>query len=414
MKSFLNKLAFYFFLISWFTMAHAGNTNPLPNYELEVTIIPESHLLKANLKLRIDSSFLQNNKLLLLINRNAGINLINTQHPAKVSVDSLDEFRNKIILDFLNLKEAEVVMNMTYTLVIPENHQVNRITEDWVELNIDSFWFPLIYTFPTFNYEMKLNLSSTYTVMTGDIKVDDQKNDHIMIKNRLPRLDISFSAAKKFYSVEGDFVKISSIHPEVKIDSVKIVADQALTFLNEYIDEPKDFKHKRTVVISPRGEVGYSRKNYVVLSDIKDKTAIALARFLSHEFAHYWFSEAALSSKHHWLSESFAEYISMIFIREKYSQQEFEDDIEEKKKRIEGDKKMLADYEGRPSHLALYFKGPLILYQFEQYLGEENFKILINNFVDKSISTNDGLYELIKSHFGTEAVLKLKDLRAAI
>lgn len=413
MQSIFKTILFSLLLFPWHNIAQKSEAKALPHYDLEVNILPEQRMLEATLNLYIDSDLVQEGQLELLLNRDAQIEHIKADPPAEIEIEELDQARNKIILNLPGIREDQVAVRITHTLEIPKNHQVNRITEEWVELNIDSFWMPLISGFPRFNYEMKLSIDPSFTVMTGDIKEEIQQDRH-MIVSRLPRLNISFSAAREFYSVEGDLVKVSAVNPNTKIDSVKMIADRAMTFLNEYIEEPKDFNFKRKVIISPREEVGYSRKNYVVLSDIKNESALSLAGFLCHEFAHYWFSEAVLSSKHHWLTESFAEYLSMIFIREKYGQGEFERDIEEKIKRIEGDKKALADYDGRPSHLAMYFKGPLILYQFEQYIGEENFRLLINGFVDRSISTNEELYHLVDSLFGKEAVLKLKKLRAEV
>ena len=342
-------------LLPLFIAAQNGKSKDLPLYQLKLGVFPEENGLEAEVEIKIKTNYFENDTLQLYLNPAAIVHNLQTDPSVKLSIAEMDEARNRIILTLLDKGLEKVTLNMGYSLKIPVDHQVNRITENWVELNIDSFWLPFIDGFPKFEYEMAL-----------------------------------------------------------QIDSVKIVADNVMHFLNGYIDAPKDFREKRKIVVSPREDVGYSRKNYIVLSDIRNRKAISLAGFLCHEFAHYWFSEANASTKHHWLSESFAEYLSMVFVREVYGLAEYDANIKEKQKRIENDAKVLADYEERPSYLAMYVKGPLILHQFENYLGKEKFKQLINSFVDLNIKTNEELFELIETRFGNEAVLELKRLRAII
>lgn len=412
MQPLLKPLLLSLLLLPCLTMAQADKE--MPHYELELKVLPGQGKLEATFDLKVDSSFVKNGTLALFLNAQAQMEHLEANLPAEIKKEGLDEARDRIELTFPDLKEAEVVVRMKYYLEIPQNHPINRITEEWVELNLDSFWLPIISEFPRFNYKMQLHMDPSFTLLTGDIKVGRGQDGSVTIVNRLPRLDISFSAAKKLHTVAGEYVEVSAADRNTAIDSVKMLADQAMSFLDTYLDVPEDFAHKRKVVVSPREEVGYSRKNYVVLSEIEDHDALSLASFLSHEFSHYWFSEANIGSKHHWLTESFAEYLSMIFIREEYGEADFEADLEEKKKRIEGDPKALTDYEGRPSHLAMYFKGPLVLHGLEQYLGDEDFKLLLNAFVDRSISTNEELFGLLEEEFGKDAVLELKQLMADI
>tara|TARA_R100000935_G_C2821638_1_gene160107 strand:- start:134 stop:1378 length:1245 start_codon:yes stop_codon:yes gene_type:complete len=401
-------------LLPLFIAAQNGKSKDLPLYQLKLGVFPEENGLEAEVEIKIKTNYFENDTLQLYLNPAAIVHNLQTDPSVKLSIAEMDEARNRIILTLLDKGLEKVTLNMGYSLKIPVDHQVNRITEDWVELNIDSFWLPFIDGFPKFEYEMALQIDSSYTVTTGDQLSKSDANGGWLIVNSIPRLDVSFTAAKKFHTVQGEFVEVYALHSDTKIDSVKIVADNVMHFLNGYIDAPKDFREKRKIVVSPREDVGYSRKNYIVLSDIRNRKAISLAGFLCHEFAHYWFSEANASTKHHWLSESFAEYLSMVFVREVYGLAEYDANIKEKQKRIENDAKVLADYEERPSYLAMYVKGPLILHQFENYLGKEKFKQLINSFVDLNIKTNEELFELIETRFGNEAVLELKRLRAII
>jgi len=362
--------------------------------------------------LTFGKELIEDGKLVMMVRRNAEIHSL--EGPGISDFESVEEGSRKQI--FINLSDTtkdHYELMAHYSTEIPDDHQVNRVTKDWIELNIDSFWLPLVASFPRIEYELDLSIEGNFQVVTGDL-ITGSTEAVTHIKSRIPRVDIPFSAAPGFIQKTGEFVSVYSPVPNTKMDSVLTLADDALHFLSSYLDQPEDFDHKRKVILSPRKEVGYSRKNYVVLSDISDLSAIKLSGFLSHEFSHYWFSEANITTKNHWLSESFAEYLSLIYLREKYGQQAFQEKLENMRERIAGDEKPLSDYEKRPSYLALYFKGPIILHEFEEYLGSESYQKLMNHFVDNRISTNEKLFEAIDTLFGPGAADKLEELRASI
>lgn len=383
-----------------------------PYYDLNVDIYPEENLIQTQMRLTFGKELIEDGKLIMMVRRNAEIHSL--EGPGISDFESLAKgSRKQIIINLSDTTKDRYELLAHYSVEIPADHQVNRVTEDWIELNIDSFWLPLVASFPRIEYDLDLTIVGNFQVLTGDL-ITQNTDDVTHIKSRIPRVDIPFSAAPDFIQKAGEFVSVYSPSHNTKMDSVLTLADNALHFLSTYLDEPEDFDHERKVVLSPRKEVGYSRKNYVVLSDISEMPAIKLSGFLSHEFSHYWFSEANITTKNHWLSESFAEYLSLIYLREKYGYQAFQNKLKKMRERIADDEKPLADYEKRPSYLALYFKGPIILHEFEEYLGRESYQQLMNHFVDNRIATNDKLFEAIHTLFGPGAVDKLEELRATI
>jgi hypothetical protein len=364
------------------------------------------------MQLTFGNELVKNGKLLMMIRRNAEIESLQGSEISDYRSVAKGS-RKQIIINLSDTTKDRYELMAQYSVEIPEDHQVNRVTEDWVELNIDSYWLPLVASFPRIEYDLDLAIEGDYQVLTGDF-ITSGTEDVTHIKNRIPRVDIPFSAAPHFTQKAGKFVSVYSPSANTKMDSVLALADDALHFLSSYLDQPEDFNHKRKVILSPREEVGYSRKNYVVLSDISGMSAITLSGFLSHEFSHYWFSEASITTKNHWLSESFAEYLSLIHLRDKHGHQAFQEKLEKMRERIADDKKPLSDYENRPSYLALYFKGPIILHEFEEYLGRESYQKLMNHFVDNKIATDEKLFEAIDTLFGPDAADKMKELRKTI
>jgi len=350
----------------------------------------------------------------MLIARDTEFDYYRSDGGATVTVSQEDEgdgpMMITVVLDDMELDQ--VVLRFKYTLKIPADHQINRITPSWVELNIDSFWLPFFSSFPKFNYVVRLELDDTFEVITGDHK--DDWAGTMVLRSRFPRRDIPFCAAPAFSATKGEYVDVFSGNDDTPLDSIAHFADQAILFYKSFINEPADFEVARYVVVSPRKDVGYSRKNYIVLSKIQGIEPQRLSAFLAHEFAHYWFSDALLSSEHHWLTESFAEYLSNIYIREAFGQEAFDKEMADKRERIKEEPKSLADFDSRPSYLAMYHKGPLVLAGFEEHIGQEAFQKFINDFILRNIRTNEQLFDMIHQTLGPEALAKMKELRAEI
>jgi len=322
-----------------------------------------------------------------------------------------------LILHELNFDTSNasdsLIVNFSYSLQIPADHQINRITNEWIELNLDSFWQPIIASIPRFHYKFNVELPSGFTLVSGD-SITRKSENHYVIHSRFPRLDIPFVAGTKFETKAGSYTSIYSSVDSLNLTTILKQADEGLRFYGEYLNRPGDFKNERVIVISPRKDVGYSRKNYIILSDISESKPEDLDAFLAHEFAHYWFSNANFRTRNHWLSESFAEYMSMIYIRETHGLDAFNNSLEEKRERIKEDSTKLSEFKGRPSYIALYKRGPLVLHAFEQEIGKEAFREFIQAFIREDITTNETLFQLIKDKFGENTKNELVSLLATI
>ncbi|GAA5029192.1 hypothetical protein GCM10011506_17290 [Marivirga lumbricoides] len=384
-----------------------------PFYELHVSIKPEAGSADVALKLDVPVNLLMGDSLSFLFSADAQVAQLNGDHLSSYNKEEAGPGLSFYTLKFKDFPMDIVSISMKYTVTIPADHQVNRITKDWIELNIDSFWHPVLTSFSRFHYQLTTDLDKSYRILTGDdVKSIGKRTKQRVIESVIPRIDISFSASKHFYSIEGNYSSIYTTNSFTNLDSLLMFSERAISFLKGYIKRPDDFKQERIVVESPRKEVGYARENYVVLSKLNGMDSVYLSRFLAHEFAHFWFSTANSQSQDHWLNESFAEFVSMIFVREAYGEAVYEADLQNKLQRVKGDPRSLDSFRGRPSHLAMYFTGPLILHYFEEFVGKEQFQMLIQEMINQRISTTENLLVLVREQLGTAAEEKLIQLRA--
>lgn len=79
---------------------------------------------------------------------------------------------------------------------------------------------------------------------------------------------------------------------------------------------------------SIRDGPGYARKNYIVLSQINPDDTTGLHYFLCHELAHYWTPSPGPFSPDHWMSEAFAEYVAVRYLREHFGEEPFNDSVD--------------------------------------------------------------------------------------
>ncbi len=398
-----------------FTSSAQSDKQDTPYYELILSFDTEKKLLKNKMIMVFDTSQLINRKLKLNIANAAEVNSIEAEGLINTSIHSTEGVLKQIILTFDDELAPQLSVKMDYELKIPDKRVGNMISEDWIMLSRPSFWFPSLVDFTPFKYSMQLELDNSYQVVSGDYLLRPKKAvDNYLLMSRISRTDIAFSAAKKLYSIEGKYTVVFASKSNDKLEDILSASDSALQFLMEYIEKPNDFNHKRQTLLSPLDDFAFGFKNYIVLKDVPSKSQKEMSRFLTHEYALYWFSSANPDSKHAWLSESFAEYLSLIYLRETEGNLAFEEVLDQKRNAIVSDTTVLIAYDRRPSNLALYHKGPLILSQFEQYLGTQQFKKLLNRMIDLRIDTNEELYNLISTEFDSRALDELHRLRSTI
>lgn len=389
-----------------------GNEKSMPFYEMQAKIDAKLAKVDVALELTLPISFLNEGTLSFLFSGAAEISELSGKFFKNYQVEAAGPGLSIYHLQFDPGSEDEISLEMRYSLLVPEDHEINRISEDWIELNIDSFWHPVLLSFSRFHYKLTLELDNQYYVLNGEnLLAETEKSKSWVIESIFPSLDISFSAAKEFYKKEGEFSVVHSTSESTNLDSLLFYSEDALDFLHEYLDRPEDFVQKRIVVETPRSQIGYARGNYVVLSDLNNKGTVELSSFLAHEFSHFWFSNADPQSQDYWLDESFAEFLAMIYIRKSHGLNAYQKDLEWKLDRIKGDSIALDSYKGRPSHIAMYYKGPVLLHHFEEFVGQEQFRELVKQIVEKNISTNKDLLTFIRNVLGPKAEAKMKELR---
>ncbi|MFC2083595.1 M1 family aminopeptidase [Bacteroidota bacterium] len=296
--------------------------------------------------------------------------------------------------------------------------ETNRITEDWVELSNYTPWFPYNKDLEKISYKIKLVINPDYDVVgNGVVKKAD---DHWLIENKSGCDDIIIAASKRLIfeeiNKENYYLKLFSaveISKEV-IDSILEASSRIFENYNEWFG-PSD-SPEATVLITPRERGGgYARKGLIVLSKITDQdyfdNKYGYIRYFSHEFAHFWWSNALSDSWEDWLNESFAEYSAMLLLRDIAGKNEFNKRIKKKSENFSSLPPIRElDRNDERAYEVLYNKGCYILYNLEKDLGNVNFMNLMRLVYSKKVSITDEFIKLISDKYGEELAQKYNSM----
>lgn len=288
----------------------------------------------------------------------------------------------------------------------PMDNDINGIEPGRVELNVDSFWFPIDARFNqllTAELTVEVPGEDWQAVTTGSANPVD---GGFRLVNRDPRLDIAFTLSTGFEvtAAEG-FTVYDQRSANGGTDKLVATAAWCRDFLNERWGADHPLPASR-LLIAERDSSGYARQNYIVFTDIAETTPPKLTRFVCHEFAHYWASGGKFDTVDNWINEGFAEYLGLMAVRERLGQNAFGGLVIAMKAQLEGKDLpptwVPGDTERKP-YLVNYRKAPLALADLEEQIGQETFLAFTQALLAQPVKTTPGLLDTLETVAGAEA-----------
>ncbi|NKB39344.1 MAG: hypothetical protein GKR93_19605 [Gammaproteobacteria bacterium] len=293
------------------------------------------------------------------------------------------------------------VIHISYAGVLlpePMHNLINAIEPGRIELNVDSFWFPID---ARFNKLLTADLTVIVDgewqgVTTGEVEIIE---DGVHILNTDPRQDIAMTLSQSFRISEADGFTVYDQRDNSKgLQKLMEAARVCKQYLDRQFGTVKPLPRGK-LLITKRSSSGYARQNYVVFTDISSAETGPLTRFVCHEFAHYWSIGADFTTVENWLNEAFAEYIGVMAVREHLGEeaylqmlQSFRDNITAKDLPpvwVSGDTK-------RGPYLVQYRKAPLLLAELETRIGRDRFMQYTQAWLLQPVRTTPALLELLE------------------
>ena len=296
----------------------------------------------------------------------------------------------------------------------PLPNKINSITPDVVELNVDSFWFPMDASFSKLlSADLTIDIDGDWQgISTGQVTTT---SGQIRVHNADPRLDIAFTLARNPKVISTDNFTIFDLRPEaIGIEALTQQANACTRELNALFGNQNKLPTGK-LVVTERNESGYARENYIVLTDIGKSSPTALTLFLCHEFAHFWASGADFTGVENWLNEALAEYSALLAVRTIFGEEAYDEFLQKFEKQIAGETLPPIWQDGitaRGPYLVLYRKGPLAIAAFEKRYGREQTAQIIRQFFNQQDKTTPTLLEIVGDVSGEEAAAYFRELLA--
>ncbi len=383
-------------------------------YHIDATISPDEHFLSVNLKLNynVDEA---SDSLIFYLHKNLKINNLKCDYLKDYKFIIKDTCTEAIypeagtLVIYFNkplLRNERISLEMDYAgnINITKPDGINRITEEWTELNRYAPWFPEQVPGQSFYFAINAKISSDYQIASnGNIH---KINNLRQIFTDIARKDIVIMASKKLKQKSNTKEDLTSVVSYININdsTAADINNQSLWILDQYnnwFGKVKDNDIK--IVIPPRDKgQNYTSRGFIVMRDIKDTSYYNHKRkyikYLAREIARLWWSDAPEDSWEDWLNESLAEYTSMMAIRKKFGEKYYDKLIKEKQKNsLKLPPVKSTDLTSEEAHKVFNNKGCIYLYELENETGKEQFMKLLKSVSRDKINSTRGFLDKLGS-----------------
>jgi hypothetical protein len=290
----------------------------------------------------------------------------------------------------------------------------NSFSPEWVELSIDSGWYPYEQDSRNFVFDLQVKIDPVYKLVGNGKATGGNGTWRLLRRNSTFDIDLAAARAWKVNSVKlkGFAIRIISVNvPRAAAESFAQRASSAATTFTEWFG--RTAAHDLTVVLNPRSDgSSYSRPGYISLAyspGAAERQGLFLN--LTHEVAHFWWSNAPSSTWENWLNEAFAEYSALMYIRKFEGIDTFDKLMSQRAARAENQPPIWGVDRGMHNYaIVIYAKGALRLQQLEGMLGPDNFRKLLATLAQKHVKTTHDFLDELQEVGSTEVRLKFEEL----
>ena len=256
----------------------------------------------------------------------------------------------------------------------PEDTDRLGFTADAMELSLELFWVPLRseldmrYTADT---TLRGIPQSKVVVAQGQI---ERAGDTVRLHRAVADLDLPIVAAEGLKAMTAPGMEFYARDPDEAVSQFALQRTvSGAEFMQKWLGPIPGAPAR--VVIVPRNTGGaYARIGYIVTAykptpdkPPPEELAKSQSSTMAHEIAHAWWSQGDTLSEDYWLTESFAEYSALRYVEAQFGHVACEKRLAKMRESLQSAGPILGGK--RPSKVALYEKGPVLLFDLEDAIG---------------------------------------------
>jgi len=306
-----------------------------------------------------------------------------------------------IVINSEENKNKKLAINYTYSLdsIQDESFQFNK---SWLELNLYTAWFPLNMDYGLFEYKINVQLPPKYKLISSGVVSDN--GTFWQVNQKMPSFDIPIIISPQFKCISVAEEKIKVYYLDLTSENEKTIKNAANShydFLNGIL-EKLNTANLILAINQFNRPISYTRKGFISLT-IGNSFSIQDEKTLAHEIGHLWWNKASVSNWEDWLNEGFAEYSSILILRNKYGQENFDKNI----KYLENIIKDLPSLyqlkkENTINQNVITYKGAYLLYELENKIGRKDFSNFLRTVHQKNIKQTSEFLILVKNELGID------------
>ncbi|MGE0440549.1 MAG: hypothetical protein AB7L66_21550 [Gemmatimonadales bacterium] len=261
-----------------------------------------------------------------------------------------------------------------FELVSPS---LNVVGPDLVELSVDSFWLPYQADLGApFEVDATVRGLPANAVAVANLPVSVD-GDRLRIRSGpAGTADLALIAAPGLRETRAGRFRMLSADPSAPLAAYyRRHGAAAIGFLEQLLGPMPGGEATITVAKRASGR-GYARPGYVVVTDVPGTSpGPGQAKFVTHEFAHLWFSRASLTGEDYWLVEGPAEYLGLRYVRDSLGPDAVAPMLASIRATAAKAPPVLGH--GRAPDAALYAKCPALLFALEERIGRSRMDSLL-------------------------------------
>lgn len=278
----------------------------------------------------------------------------------------------------------------------------DRINCRIVELACYSCWYPFFEYGIKFDIDLEVSFPIPWKCVCSGKRIEGRKTDKRIVDRWIAEKDIDIvivaSPELKHRTVKASAGEVDiffTLLREKFINQEAKEIEETLILFSELLGKPNISGASIKHVYSPKrkGQGGISRTGMIITSEGRTLEALSKDPDLSflhgnaHEMSHFWWNFGF--DQGDWINETFAEYFSLIALRDVSSNEEFEACLKKYKKYVAELPEDAPSLSKVPpvndeiGYVVRYFKGSLMLESLRKRLGDKVFFEICHRFYDE-------------------------------